>query len=181
MNEFYFVRHGQTDANLQGIMCGGMWDLALNATGFEQAAEAAVHLKSRVPVLNSICTSPLIRTQQTAGFFAEAYGLALLLIDDLREWKIGSWEKVPFESIKEEFLGTGEPPNGGETRAVFHARVAKAFEICSHEKAPTLIVSHGGVGLALQKILGTDAARIENCVPHHVYRNSNGIWKAEIV
>lgn len=181
MTDFYFIRHGQTDANLQGIMCGGQWDISLNVTGFEQAAKASEYLKSRVSHIHSICASPLIRTQQTAGFFAEAYGLSIELIDELREWKIGSWEKVSFESIKEEFLGKGEPPGDGENRAIFHARVQAAFKKCSTADAPTLIVSHGGVGLALQSILGTHAERIENCVPHHVYRNSQGIWKAELV
>ncbi len=181
MNEFYFIRHGQTDANLQGIMCGGMWDLELNSTGMKQALEASKHFKSKIKTLNSICVSDLIRAQQTAKFFAEAYDLKPQINSDLREWKIGAWERVPFESIKEEFLGTGEPPSGGETRVLFHERIARAFEKCSEAKAPTLIVAHGGVGLALQKILGTDAGRIENCVAHHVYRDSRGLWKAEIV
>ncbi len=181
MNEFYFIRHGQTDANRQGIMCGGDWNLTLNSTGFDQAARASEHFKSKVQNLGSLCVSPLFRAQQTAGFFSEAYGLPMLLIEDLREWKIGAWEKVSFESIKEDFLGHGEPPGGGETRAMFHARVQSALNICLQATAPALIVSHGGLGLALQKILGTDAERIENCVAHHVYRNSQGLWKAEVV
>ncbi|MEC7275963.1 MAG: histidine phosphatase family protein [Bdellovibrionota bacterium] len=27
---FYFVRHGQTEANAKGLICGGEWDIPLN-------------------------------------------------------------------------------------------------------------------------------------------------------
>ena len=179
MKEFYFVRHGQTDANLKGIMCGGMWDLELNSTGLEQAERAANLLKAKVQDINSIFVSPMKRAQQTAGFFAKNFALPMTRIEELREWKIGSWEKVSFESIKEQFLGTGEPPGDGESRHAFQTRVKTGFEKCLVETAPFLMVSHGGVGLALQKILGTDVSRIENCVLHRVYQTTGATWKVE--
>jgi len=181
LQEFYFVRHGQTDANLQGIMCGGMWDLELNQTGLTQAQVAAQRFKEKVKDLQRICVSPLKRAQQTAGYFSELYAhLPLEKIEELREWKIGSWEKALFESIKDDFLGTGEP-EGGETRKQFRGRVHSALKICQTKPGPFLMVSHGGVGLALQEILGLAAAKVENCVPHHIFRSQLGCWKVETI
>ncbi len=181
MNEFYFVRHGQTDANLKGIMCGGKWDLELNSTGLEQAALAAENFKKKVQTINSICVSPLIRARQTAEFFAQKFQLPLIQIDEIQEWDIGAWEKVAFESIKADFLGDGEPPGTGETRKDFQARVQLGFNKCLYYPGPVLMVSHGGVGLALQKFLGTSANKIENCIPFHVYRNAQGNWMAKSI
>lgn len=38
---FYFIRHGQTDANKNHQMWGGDWDLPLNETGRQQAQVTA--------------------------------------------------------------------------------------------------------------------------------------------
>jgi broad specificity phosphatase PhoE len=180
MNDFYFVRHGQTDANVQGIMCGGVWDLELNSTGREQAREAAFRFKEQVKEIKSICVSPMVRAQQTAGYFAEHFSVPITNVEELREWNFGSWEKVRFESIKEEFFGDVDPV-GGESRKVFHDRIKKAVEKCHTYDSPTLLVAHGGVGLALMKHLEIDMTHIANCIPHRLYKTKTGIWKFEII
>lgn len=178
MNDFYFVRHGQTDANLQGIMCGGVWDLELNSSGHEQAQNAALRFKNRVKEIKNICVSPMLRARQTAGYFAEHYGLELTHIEELREWNFGSWEKTPFEKIKEDFF-SDKDPIGGESRKEFRARIALAVQKCQTFSAPSLVVAHGGVGLELLRHLQIESTRIENCVPHHLYQSHTGIWKFE--
>ena len=66
MTHAYFMRHGQTNYNLQGL-CNAdpSRDVHLTPLGQEQARQAALQLKS-VP-LELIIASPLPRTRETAA------------------------------------------------------------------------------------------------------------------
>jgi probable phosphoglycerate mutase len=174
---FFFVRHGQTDANLQGLMCGAGWDIGLNETGINQAKEAARLLRQNLETVGAICASPMIRAQKTAHWIAECFAAPITCVESLREWDIGSWDRMPFEKVKGDFLGTGEPL-GGESRAQFKARIAAAIEICSMHASPLVIVSHGAVWLVLQQLLDIIPTKVENGVPYKVAL-ANGLWRAE--
>jgi broad specificity phosphatase PhoE len=65
---FYFLRHGQTDWNLEGRYQGHS-DILLNATGIAQARAAADCLAG-VPI-DRIVASPLIRALATAAIVGE--------------------------------------------------------------------------------------------------------------
>ncbi len=41
MRSFYFLRHALTDANAQKLLCGGAWDIPLNAEGQRQVVQAS--------------------------------------------------------------------------------------------------------------------------------------------
>ncbi len=60
---FWFLRHGETDWNAQGLSQGSI-DIPLNATGIAQAAAAAQTLRDRG--IASIVSSPLSRARDTA-------------------------------------------------------------------------------------------------------------------
>ena len=87
---FWFLRHGETDWNAQGLSQGGI-DIPLNATGLSQArpgrAEAAQswHRHDRPP-------SPLSRARVTAEIVGEALALPVAIDDDLREVAFGVQE-----------------------------------------------------------------------------------------
>ena len=77
---FYFIRHGQTDLNLRGIVQGKGVDSPLNETGHKQA-NAFYQMYKDVP-FDKIYTSTLQRTKQTVAQFIadgipteEHYGL----------------------------------------------------------------------------------------------------------
>ena len=61
--ELYLVRHGQTQANLDGVYCGSS-DLALTSLGEQQAKAVEAQLASLS--FDAVYTSRLRRTQQTA-------------------------------------------------------------------------------------------------------------------
>jgi probable phosphoglycerate mutase len=65
---FYFLRHGQTNWNLEGRYQGHS-DVPLNATGIAQARAAAACLAG-VPIAR-IVASPLIRALVTAAIVGE--------------------------------------------------------------------------------------------------------------
>src|ERR1043165_8930145 len=65
---FYFLRHGQTDWNVEGRFQGHT-DMPLNAAGVLQAHDAAQTLAG-CPV-DVIVASPLVRALKTAAIVAE--------------------------------------------------------------------------------------------------------------
>jgi broad specificity phosphatase PhoE len=68
---FYFVRHGQSNSNADGVMRGSAAEL--NETGHEQAQVVAERL-ARIGV-EALIVSPYERTRDTARYAAEKLGL----------------------------------------------------------------------------------------------------------
>jgi probable phosphoglycerate mutase len=156
-------------------MCGGKWNIDLNQNGLKQAQSAAEILK-RYP-MRCVAVSPLLRALRTAELVAQHHGLKPVIVDELAEWDIGRWDRMPFETVKDEFLGTGEP-QGGETRQQFKQRIRVAIEKCRPLESPLLIVAHGAVWLTLQEILGIPPTKVDNGIPFEVSLDETGKWLA---
>ena len=178
LKEFYFIRHGQTDANLNRFMAGGKMDIPINQTGLEQARQASLKLSEIVPRMGAICTSPMTRAKQTARMFSAVYDCKIVTIEELREWDIGEWEGVPFHTIESAFFGSEDPP-GGETRAAFRERVRLGLQSSAQHPGPHLLVGHGGVWRAIQEALEMVPMRLQNCVPLRVFINADEKWVFE--
>ena len=85
-----FVRHGETDANREGILMGGTGGPALNVRGRSQATNAAEALK-REPSFQ-LYTSPARRAKETAGIISKTLNISFTVEDDLSEIDVGSLE-----------------------------------------------------------------------------------------
>ena len=96
----YFVRHGQTDANIAAAQSNETHDsnVPLNRVGAGQAAAVARELEKLTPA--AIITSPLLRARQTAGQIAMYHPtVPLIEMADLAERSIGtvanrSWHRL---------------------------------------------------------------------------------------
>lgn len=176
LGTFFYLRHGQSEANLRGLMCGRNCDSQLTEVGREEARLAA-RILSRTSLVASICASPQHRAQETAQIVNTALSVPFVTIDELAEWDVGSWDHRPFITVRAEFLSTVDPP-GGETRSAFAIRVKAALHRCAAAKQPALIVSHGGVWMSVQQILGLEANRAENAIPYKLQRQINH-WGVE--
>ena len=86
---FWFMRHGETDWNRDGLIQGST-DIALNEAGWAQARAAAGVLAGRG--ITSVWCSPLQRARDSAGVVAEALGLPLTVEPGLREASFGKHE-----------------------------------------------------------------------------------------
>lgn len=175
---FYFIRHGQTDWNHQQIVMGQQ-DIPLNATGIEQAQQAAELLKD-IPFA-SIAASPLQRALKTAQIIGEHFQKPVSIINNLKEacWGVtegtekGSWGAL-------ELWEEGEFIDGAEFYSAFEQRVRQGLTEALELPGPVLVVAHGGVYRALRKILKLQHQELHNCaiVYHTPPENNNIAWNA---
>lgn len=94
-----FVRHGQTDWNLQRRMQGTS-DIPLNELGREQAREAGEALS--VDSWDAVVSSPLLRARETASIIAERVGAPLgAIYPELVEQHFGEAEGMEVERVLE--------------------------------------------------------------------------------
>ena len=89
------VRHGESEANVAGIVATAVPGPPLTALG-EQQAKAAGVLHSD-PVPDAVFASPLLRTRQTAQYLADDVGEPVQIQDGLREVEGGVFEGLPVD------------------------------------------------------------------------------------
>jgi broad specificity phosphatase PhoE len=170
-----FVRHGETDWNLERIYQG--WtDVPLNALGERQARAAARALAARTDLtIRAVYASPLQRAWRTAELVAEALGLHPRPLPGVQELHWGDASGLSFAQVAERWpdlqerrrtLGLGFQTPGGESGRAFWERVSAAIEevVAEHHPAAgpdeaVAIVAHGGsIGFALAYLRGDDTA-----------------------
>ena len=120
---FWFLRHGETDWNAQGISQGNV-DIPLNAVGVAQARAAAEKLRNRG--IATIVASPLSRARVTAEFVGEALGLQVALDPDLREVSFGVQEGQGMSGWFADWVSGAFTPEGAETFAALRRRAVAA-------------------------------------------------------
>ena len=141
---FVFLRHGETDSNVQRLVAGSL-DVPLTARGREQARAAAAALQDRG--VTSIYASSLQRARDTAETVAAALALPVALLDDLKERCWGVLEGRPQGGRTRGVL-----PEGAETYANYAARVLRGLATIPAKGTP-LVVAHSGVYRVLCRTL----------------------------
>lgn len=140
------VRHGESEANIQGIL-QGQSPGALTAKGRAQAQKLADRLR-QVP-FDLIISSDLQRASETARMIAETTGVPLELSPQLREWNVGRFDGRPpayfLAAMRRVTPPSDFKPPGGESQREL-ARRAASFLNQLVEIYPTqtiLLCSHG--------------------------------------
>lgn len=144
----YFVRHGQSMANLQGIVAGS-GESPLTETGVSQAhIEAGIILQKEIR-FDKIIASPISRALDTARIIARQIGFdekAIVVTDLLKERNVGSFEgktHIEFKAASE----IDKEAAGCETLADLYERVVRANKFIlntAQENENILIVGHAG-------------------------------------
>lgn len=158
---FYFLRHGETDWNLEQRLQGHT-DVPLNETGRRQAAEVVGILKNHP--IDCIVASSLARAYETAQIVNKTLKKPILLEEDLRERNFGIMEGRTIAEIEEfrQIMNLDSAPleeNGhpcapqAETYVDFKHRITLAINRHLHDYAGQniLFVSHGGVFRVLSR------------------------------
>lgn len=149
MTKYFFARHGQSEANANGVIAG--WtDSPLTNLGMSQAEDLAKEIKKSGLVFDCIFSSPLSRALDTAKIIASTVGYhinEIKIIEGLKEKHGGLFENQPISAIcgvKEDEI----KKSGGEDASMFMSRVldtraeisAKSFGFKN-----VLLVAHSGV------------------------------------
>jgi glucosyl-3-phosphoglycerate phosphatase len=158
-------RHGQTAWNAERRFQGHS-DIPLDATGREQARDAARYLAAMHP--DAIFSSDLARAAETAAYLGELTGLPVQLDKDLRERGGGSWEGLTDREIREGYpaeYAAWLPPDGEPVSAVAD-RAAGALQRIADSldgwggrggqgAALAVVISHGAaINLGISRLLG---------------------------
>lgn len=178
---FYFLRHGQTQWNLDHKAMGSQ-DIPLNDRGIAQVLDAQASLKNRS--IATIVSSPLLRARKTAEILQDVVSVPIYDIPELQEVCWGEKEGT----LLSDFLcwvqawKEGETIKNAETYVDFVVRVKRGLIKALEHPGPVLIVSHGGVYCAIQEILGLEAGDLENCelVLHHPPKYPDHPWSASM-
>lgn len=165
--KLYFVRHGESVANIERVFSNRDLDHPLTPRGVDQSNTLARSLAGRP--IRRIFTSPVKRAVQTAAIVAAVFGVEYQVSAALREWDVGIYE------------GTGDPlgwqmhsqvmddwlirqqydskmPGGesfNEIRARFVPFVEGLLREGGHTDEEVLLVGHGGLyGCMLPQVFG---------------------------
>ncbi|MCW9718333.1 histidine phosphatase family protein [Avibacterium sp. 21-599] len=148
---FYFVRHGRTVWNEQGLL-QGQGDSPLIAEGIEGAMKTGKHL-ANIPFVAAY-SSVLKRAMDTAEYIIGERNIPFFQHKGLNEHSFGSWEGALVSHLRqnEEYQQMTKDPanfqaksNRGETFGELAKRAMKAIDeiIQVHHSGNILVVSHG--------------------------------------
>ena len=150
MTTVYFIRHGQSTANLSQCFAGHI-DVSLTDLGRKQAVCTAEYLADKS--IDAVYSSDLSRAYDTACAIAGRHGLMVLKNPQLREINAGAWEGRRYDDLEEteesyrhwiRDIGTATCRDG-ESVVALQRRVADAVAeiVEKHPNEAICIVSHG--------------------------------------
>ena len=172
MPVIYFLRHGETDWNVEQRMQGQL-EVPINANGRAQVARngRVLHdLLGEETGRFDFVASPQLRTRQTMEIVRAKMGLAPAAYrtdDRLREIHKGSWQSFLWSEIAARFpesfvayegdrWNVRPPGQGAESFADLYARVCTWLDGVARD---TVAVSHGGPMRCIRRrVLGLDDA-----------------------
>ena len=172
--EFFFVRHGQTDANIGPLQKKDPGDISINATGLDQAHKIEPIIAS-LPV-KTICYSPLKRAKETKEICCARLSAIQQEISNLTECPSAEiWQKMTA-------LGPDARSCSEEPVYSFMQRVRQGINEALSKEGPVLIVAHGGIHWSMCCWMDVKHEWIiDNCIPVHFSISEKGHWVARIL
>ena len=158
--KLYFVRHGESEANLLRVISNRDLAHGLTERGRQQATELAERLRG--VGARQIFSSPILRARQTAQILSEILGVDYAVTDALREFDCGiaegrsdaeAWELHRW--VMEEWQQGGNPAariEQGESLLDIQGRfVPFAEQLVQQQVEPgdSVLVGHGGLYLCM--------------------------------
>lgn len=148
MGRVYFVRHGQSEWNVENKICGAT-DIPLTEFGHEQARQTGLNIIAAGIKADEIIYSPLSRAAETAKRISEMTGIPARVEPRLIEQNFGKWEGTPrdgedFKKDKSNFLTSYE---GGESMFRLAQRIYNLLDDIKQESDDKtyIMVAHNGI------------------------------------
>lgn len=181
--QLILVRHGETLHNVAGIAQGSQ-DSELSERGRTQVQRLAQRIRSYAP--DAIFSSPLGRALTTAEWIADATGLPITVLDDLREMNYGAWEGKSFLEVRSSdpesyrrWMGEPDFPSPeGESHAHVLARMKRAFAVVSAAKRPVVVAHATAIRIGATALLNAPISMAYNLAQDNASINVF-IWRAD--
>ncbi len=181
----YFVRHGETDWNVEKKIQGSA-DIPLNENGKRQAENLALRLMRQRErgVFHAVraYTSPQLRAAETARTVADALGIPCISIDGLKEMSMGQWEGLNWNTVETEYGSVYEhwnshrryakPPQGESYNDLLARTLAVLSDILEQEEENVLVVSHSAVLMAIRCYIAGAPFEEESMVVKYKTKNT---------
>jgi broad specificity phosphatase PhoE len=183
--KLYFVRHGESEANVQHVISNRESPFGLTELGKRQANTLAENLRD-IPI-TAIYSSPILRARETAEIVSQSFHLTYQITEALREYDCGiledksdeeSW-KLHSEIAEDWTLNHNylRKPEGGENFLDIKKRFIPFIERFTHNGLHSqdhiLFVGHGG---SLQLMLPEILTNID-----HAFVRSHGIGHTQCI
>ena len=149
MTTFILVRHGQSEANRQGLFAGHS-DFPLSELGERQAEKTAEYILKDYTI-DAIYSSDLRRAYSTALPVSKLTQIKIIPETRLREIYAGDWESLSFDTIKEKFpddralwkddIGNSRCTNGESVRELADRILTRLTEIAEENDNKTVLVT----------------------------------------
>lgn len=174
MARILLVRHGESEWNALGKW-QGQADPPLTELGRRQAFAASATLGT----VDAIAASDLQRASDTAMILSEQLGVGPVLIDPgFRERDAGEWSGLTRADIHRDWPGylpddpvarsadrteLRHPPTWEPDEKLLDRALSSLHELAEHVGGgDALVVTHGGVVYAIEKLLGESWHRLSN-------------------
>ncbi|WP_125544638.1 histidine phosphatase family protein [Levilactobacillus lindianensis] len=156
MTTFDWVRHGQTQANVDQVFQGQLDTAATHLTvrGLQQAEQLAQTLRS--VNYDRVVSSPLHRARQTTAALTQVVPVVPEFDERLQEADYGQWTGQTYAAVSAEYAASFDPVTrevlpdelatvGGESYLMVQRRVGQwlAEQVVDHPDDHVLVVSHG--------------------------------------
>ena len=183
--KLYFVRHGESEANILRVISNRESPFGLTELGKQQALTLADRLKDIL--FKAIYSSPILRARETAEILSRSFHLRYQVTEALREYDCGiledksdgaSW-KLHTEIAEDWTLHHNHlrKPEGGESYLDIQDRFLPFIEALKRESLNKdeyiLLVAHGGL---LQLMLPLILTNVDNS-----FVRTHGIGHTECV
>ncbi len=141
----YFMRHGESQANAEGIFAGPSYPAPLTEQGRSQAWSEGARIKSQGITFDRIISSPIARARETTELFAKAAGCnpeCITYDERLAEYDMGTLSGQPKAGVDAR-QRTGAA--GAEDPLLFQTRILDCLKDINKLPGDTLVVAHAGV------------------------------------
>ncbi|AQS91639.1 phosphoglycerate mutase [Gluconobacter albidus] len=187
---YWYLRHGETDWNLQGL-AQGRTDIPLNETGIAQALRAGETLATLFcngeRPFDRIVSSPLKRALTTAQYAQDTIHdrtgikVPLEINDGLVEVCFGLHEGASMNEWYTSWIEEGRPLENGESFSDLSARAVSAINVELEKDGTPLFVAHGALFRGIRAGMNLPVnVRLPNAIPLHIIPNSRE-WSIKII
>jgi broad specificity phosphatase PhoE len=153
----YFMRHGESQANADGVFAGPTYSAPLTDQGKSQAQLEGARIKNQGITFDRIISSPIERAKETAELLAQAAECdpgCITYDKRLAEYDMGALSGQPKANVDARQRTSAE---GAEDPVLFQARIIDCLKEISTLPGNTLVVAHAGVaGIIEATRIGSD-------------------------